>query len=355
MKSYLLYTLEYPPDYGGVADYYYNLFNHWPEKNISLYHLTNTHTRFYYLPKLALDLNKKVDRNTHVLVGHILPLGSVVFLLKLIINIEYSVILHGLDFSLSVKNKRKRFLTYLILKKAKKIICANSYLADLLMKEFPKFKEKIIISFPGAKVSKADSNLKKEIIDKHGLQNKKIIFSIGRLVPRKGFDYCLNAIAQIKQIDPALYHNLVYLLAGDGEKLSDLKSLVRDYGIEDKVIFLGKISQEEKYVFYDLCDLFVMTPYQQDKDFEGFGIVYLEANLFSKPVIASNSGGILDAVVDNFSGLIVPPKDSLSLSQKMISLLNNLKLSQQLGLNGQKRAVKYFNWKHLANNLYKKL
>lgn len=355
MKSFLLYTLEYPPDYGGIADYYYNLINHWPDKNIDYYHLKNEKTSFHYLTKLIFNLNKRVKSDTCLLVGHILPLGTVAYILSYFKRFKYSVILHGLDFSLATKNRRKRSLSYLILKKAEHIICANSYLASLVVKKFPSLEDKIIISHPGARVDKVDWELKEEIIEKYYLRDKKIIFSLGRLVKRKGFDLCLNAIAQLKYFDLELYKNIVYILAGSGEDMERLMFLAKSFNVEDKVIFLEKISHQEKYAFYDLCDIFVMTPREIKGDYEGFGIVYLEANLFSKPVIASSSGGVLDAVIDNFNGLVIKANDSLDLTQSLIKLLSNQSLAETLGTNGQKRALDSFNWEYLANNLYKKL
>ncbi len=355
MKKFLLYTLEYPPTYGGVSDYYYNLIESWPEDNIDYYHLKDRNTHFYSIPNLAFDLVRKIDKETHLLVGHILPLGTVALFLSFFKKFQYSVILHGLDFSLATKNRRKRILSYFILKRTKQIICANSYLASLLIKKFPSFEDKLIISQPGARVGKLDLEIKKELEKRHNLKGKRLILSLGRLVKRKGFDLCLNALAQIANFKPDIFENLVYILAGQGEDKGRLQLLVKTYNLEDKVIFLEDISHQEKYAFYSLCDIFVMTPREIKGDYEGFGIVYLEANLFAKPVIASSSGGILDAVVDNFSGLVITPNDALALSRALIKLLTNKNLAQTLGRNGQNRAQNYFNWSYLANNLYKKL
>ncbi len=355
MKSFLLYTLEYPPHFGGVADYYYNLVNHWPEKNINYYHLKNGKTSFYHLPKLAFSLNRRINKNTHLLVGHILPLGSVACFLSFFKKINYSVILHGLDFSLATKNRRKKFLSYLILKRSRHIICANSYLAGKLINKFPQFEVKVIISNPGAKVEKVDLRLKESLVKKYNLEDKKIVFSLGRLVKRKGFDLTLNAIGQIKDFKPELFKKLVYILAGSGEDKERLEFLAKSYGIADKVIFIADLEHQEKYAFYDLCDIFVMSPREIKGDYEGFGIVYLEANLFSKPVIASASGGVPDAVIDDLNGLLINPNDSLALVKSIIKLMEEEKLARDLGIKGEKRAKTLFNWQYLANNLYKQL
>jgi phosphatidylinositol alpha-1,6-mannosyltransferase len=90
-------------------------------------------------------------------------------------------------------------------------------------------------------------------------------------------------------------------------------------------------------------------------DFEGFGIVYLEAALMSKPVIAGLSGGVADAVVNNESGLLVDPEDISVVSQALTKLLNDEELAKRLGKNACERAQNSFNWTQQAEILFKYL
>jgi phosphatidylinositol alpha-1,6-mannosyltransferase len=84
---------------------------------------------------------------------------------------------------------------------------------------------------------------------------------------------------------------------------------------------------------------------------EGFGIVYLEANLYEKPVIGGKTGGIRDAIEDGKTGFIVNPENVNEISQALINLLTNKELSNKLGVQGRKRVLKYFDWDEQINRV----
>jgi len=90
-------------------------------------------------------------------------------------------------------------------------------------------------------------------------------------------------------------------------------------------------------------------------DFEGFGIVYLEANLVGKPVIAGDSGGVKDAVKDGWSGLLINPADTLAIREAIIKLASDHNLCTTLGSQGRVRALEKFNWDRQANRLARAL
>jgi phosphatidyl-myo-inositol dimannoside synthase len=360
--KYLLYTLEYPPQIGGVADYYYNLVLSWPKESTILVNDISrkrkiNKLRFFYWPKLVKKLIQEIkqEKINYVIIGHILPLGAIVYLASFFHNFSYAPCFHGLDYSCAKAKKYKKLLTYLILKKAKKIICANSLVALSIEKDFPGFKNKIIISNPGARVSTCDEKLVKQIKIKYNLVDKKIIFSLGRLIERKGFDNMIKALAILKKENFNLFNKIVYLIAGNGPDLKRLKKISHDYKVSDKIIFLTEISQEKKFALYNLCQFFAMPARQIMHDYEGFGIVYLEANLFKKPVIAGNSGGVPDAVVDNLNGFLVDPNNINLIKASIEQLLINDNLAKKLGENGYFRAKNNFNWTSLAKKLKENL
>lgn len=112
----LLFTLEYPPFYGGVANYYGNLVKYWPEPlaisalNNNEGHLINN--KLPLLPWLpayfALRKKIKQEKIEHIFVGHILPLGTVALICARFCKIKYSVFLHGTDLSFVIKKTRKK-------------------------------------------------------------------------------------------------------------------------------------------------------------------------------------------------------------------------------------------------------
>ncbi len=358
----LLFTLEYPPFKGGVANYYDNIVKHWPNQGeISVLNnndgkLINARLPFLkWLPSVfELRGAVKKEKINHILVGHILPLGTVALLNKKLSGIPYSLILHGMDLTLALKSGRKRWLAKKILKNASNIICASSFTAGLA-REVAGEKEagRVEVVNPGVdnQLSIINYQLSIELKNKYNLSNKIILFSIGRLVKRKGFDKVIEAMPAILKEVP----NLVYAIAGTGPDEEYLKSLFKNAPLikgDGGIIFLGKITDEEKWAWLDLCDIFTMPSRQIGDDFEGFGIVYLEASLFGKPIVAGRSGGVEDAVLDNETGILINPESTGEIANAIIKLSKDENLRKKLGETGKKRAEEEFNWGKQVKKIY---
>lgn len=344
----LLTTLEYPPFKGGVSNYYYNLVSHY-SKDDEIFVLDNSNEKLVnlkYKPSwlvafISIYKEIKTKNINHVIVGHILPIGTVVYLLSFIINFRYSLILHGMDFAYSQKSNRKRFLARLILKKAEYVFCGNSYTKNLVSNFLGnKFLNKISVNNPGIVLNQAaeiDSHeLEDVFIKRHNLKGKFVLLSVGRLVERKGFDLVIDSVIELNN------NNIVYVIIGDGPDKDRLLNKITD--TQNIILFNEKINDKEKFTWYNLCDAFIMPSRNIDGDFEGFGIVYLEANLFSKPVIAGNSGGAGDAVIDGVNGLMVNPTSKSDIKNAILKLYNDNQYKIKLGKQGRERAMNDFNW-----------
>lgn len=357
MKT-LLFTLEFPPFKGGIANYYGNLAGYWPldEELLILNNnegkLNRGHAFFswrYAYGALKRKINKnKID---YVIVGQILPLGTVAMFLSLFQPLKYAVFLHGMDWTCALKSWRKKWLAGLILKHANKIICANSYVVAQINAFYPAGSEKIGLINPGVASGAPHVNPRdlRELQKTYQLENKITLLSLGRLVQRKGVDQTIKALAQISE---PLLNNIVYFIAGSGRAESYLRQLVPP-ALTDRIIFLGNITEKEKWLWLKQTDIFIMPAREINGDFEGFGIVYLEANLSGRPVIAGNSGGVPDAVVDGYNGLLVDPLDIISIKQAIIKLASNPDLRKKLGEQGRIRAISEFNWEKQTAQLVK--
>lgn len=350
----LLATLEYPPHIGGVANYYENLKNYWPERDDFIV-LDNSQGKLLakrkFFPWLKSIITIAQAFFTHkadlVLIGQILPLGTSAALLSLCFPFRYGIFFHGLDYSLSVSTPFKRKLSRFILSRATIIICANSEVKRKLIETRESLTPKIEVINPGAIAEDFDQSIKTELIDRYHLAGKKIILSLGRLVRRKGFDRVIQSLDQL-QID-----NFYYLICGQGVEKKYLSDLAQASRHRDKILFVDNLSQAEKWACFSLCDIFIMPSRNIAGDFEGFGIVYLEANLMSKPVIAGASGGVADAVEDGVNGLLVNPEDNNEIAQALNKLLGNPILAEKLGKQGKERALEYFNWPKQSLKLLK--
>ena len=174
------------------------------------------------------------------------------------------------------------------------------------------------------------------------------VFSFGRLSPEKGFDVLINAWARLQVSDRAL------VITGDGGELPYLKRLARSLGCESSVIFTGWLSEEKLGDQLGQCT-FVVIPSIWN---EPFGLVAAEAQAHGRAVIASNTGGLSEIVLDSVTGYLVTAGDVQALTDAMSSLLADPMRARLLGESGHKRAAENLDFEVCVDNfesLYEKL
>lgn len=177
--------------------------------------------------------------------------------------------------------------------------------------------------------------------------NEKILLQLGRMVPRKGVDNVIRALAKVKCRNAKVRLLIVGGDADTAKELSRLKQLADDLKISDKVYFLGQKSREDLKYYYTAADLFITTPW-----YEPFGITPLEAMACGTPVIGSNVGGIKFSVADGHSGALVPPKDPDALARRITALLQSPALLREMGNNALRRVNKLFTWELVARDMH---
>ncbi|MEA3450087.1 MAG: glycosyltransferase family 4 protein [Patescibacteria group bacterium] len=349
----LFFTLEYPPFKGGIANYYYNLVKHAPkEHEVSVLHNNDKELigpRPLKWLRAFKALKKEIKKKKpHVVVGHILPLGTVVYLLSFFYNFKYSLVLHGMDIEYAKQRMCKAFLAKKILKKASVIICNSHYVAGIT-EEFlgEKYKNKIKTLNPGVpRLPIGDFQLTNKINN-----NKLILLTLGRLVKRKGVDMVIKAMPEIVKEVP----RLEYYIAGvgpDEEYLKKEKEKLPE-NIQEKIHFLGEVSEDEKWQYLRKCDIFIMPNREIAGDCEGFGIVFLEANLAGKPVIGGKSGGTADAILDHETGILVDGESADEILDAVILFARDIVQRIEVGDKGMKRALSCFRWQDKAKEFYK--
>jgi glycosyltransferase involved in cell wall biosynthesis len=177
-----------------------------------------------------------------------------------------------------------------------------------------------------------------------------VVLQLGRLVPRKGVDNVVLAVAQLRHI-PQLK---LLIVGGDAPQpdeqrtpeIGRLRALAREAGVADRVIFTGQRRREQLPQCYGAADVFVTTPW-----YEPFGITPLEAMACGVPVIGSNVGGIKFSVADGVTGFHVPPRDPAALAARIAQLHANPVLAQAMGRAGMRRVRALFSWERVADAL----
>ncbi len=165
------------------------------------------------------------------------------------------------------------------------------------------------------------------------------LLTICRIVERKGVQTVIQAVAQLRSQSCHIRYDIV----GEGPYRRRLEELAEHLGVSDVVRFHGGVSDTDREALLRDCDIFVMDPFESaDGDVEGFGIVFLEAGLFGKPVIGSHSGGISDAVRDGHTGILVRPQDVPRLVDAIRSLILDQDLYSHLAGAGRRWARKHF-------------
>ena len=146
--------------------------------------------------------------------------------------------------------------------------------------------------------------------------DKKYLISVGRLVKRKDYDTLLKAFVELGRQDVEI------LLLGSGPEMEHLKGLAATLKIENKVHFLGFVSEEEKYQYLNISDVYVLSSLH-----EGFGIVLQEAMQVGLPIIATNHGGQVDLIEDGVNGFLVDVGDFKAIAGHVEKLLDDKALA----------------------------
>ncbi len=181
----------------------------------------------------------------------------------------------------------------------------------------------------------------------HGLGDGPLITTVCRLVPRKGIDTTLEAVARLRERIPGLR----YAIGGSGPDRERLEVRVRDLGLQDTVRFLGRVPDAEMANCMTAADVFCMPARSEPPDVEGFGLVFLEAGACETAVIGARAGGVPDAIVHGETGLLVEPSDTTALADALHELLTQPKVRARMGAAARTRIEAQCTWDHVASGL----
>ncbi|MCL2728613.1 MAG: glycosyltransferase family 4 protein, partial [Actinomycetia bacterium] len=182
-----------------------------------------------------------------------------------------------------------------------------------------------------------------------GLADRPVVVCVSRLVQRKGQDTLILAMPRILREFP----DAALLIVGGGPYRTELETLAERTGISEAVHFTGPVPWEELPAHYGAGDVFAMPcrTRRGGLDVEGLGIVYLEASATGLPVVAGDSGGAPDAVLDGETGWVVPGGSPEQAAERILTLLHDPELRRSMGERGRDWVERAWRWDLLATRL----
>jgi glycosyltransferase involved in cell wall biosynthesis len=273
-----------------------------------------------------LHLIKKC-RTKYYVVNHthfIFPGGIIAYVLKRISGLHYLITAHGSDVPHYNPN-RFRILHRLLSPLWRRVVAD----ADLILCPSKSIEELIKVAAPEARTHIIPNAIDTDKF-RPGQKNPRSLLVVTRMFERKGVQYTLRALAQMRgQFDIDI--------VGDGPYLPTLKSLAKELGVDAR--FWGHVDNDSQQLkeLYETASIFVFT-----SEAENFPIVLLEAMIAGAAVITSNGTGCAEVAAD--AGLLVPVRDPQAIKQALMQLVGDPQLVQTLGAAGRERVISRFSW-----------
>jgi len=297
-------------------------------------------------------------RPPFIIIGNWYPHALIAFAWRALTGTPYFVILHATEFTPHHPSLFKQFVKRLVMKtlpfvlsKANGLLANSVYTKEVAQQYLGARSHRIAVLHPPVGQSffePVDEQMQLQIRSQHGLLGKKVIVTIGLLIPRKGFHRILEALPRILELEPTVH----YLIVGDGPEREALKKQVVSLGLEATVSFTGSIPYDQMRHYYAVADVFAMICFglPEERQVESFGIVYVEAGAMGKAVVASTERGVSDAVVEGVTAVLVDPHDRDAIAQAIISLLANPAQALAMGAAGRERALLHFTPEAIAGD-----
>jgi len=274
-----------------------------------------------------------------------LPEGFLAWMLSRRLGLPYLVYVHGEELNITSKSRELTWMVGRVFRDAAQLISNSQNTSQLLCKTWPVVAERVYVMHPGVDTEKfRPAPYNSEARRKLRWNDRSIVLTVGRLVKRKGHERIIRALPQISRSVP----DVLYAIVGDGDERQCLQQVVTDLALNDRVVFHGELDSRDLVSAYQQCDVFAMPNHEVQGDFEGFGIVFLEAQACGKPVIAGDSGGTVEAINSPRSGLIIRNGQSDELSQTLIDLFLDRERRERMGRAGRDWVEMNFDWRLLV-------
>jgi glycosyltransferase involved in cell wall biosynthesis len=306
-----------------------------------------------------LAFMRQENRNYELIHAHFFMSALVAAGIKQLLGIPYTVTFHALGAIRQIhQGNNDKFPPDRI-----QIEKEVALLADQVIAECPQDRDDLMnyYNVPACKICIIPCGFSDEEfypIEKHAARDmlkfkrdEPIVLQLGRMVPRKGVDNVVKAVAKLKANGKKIK---LVIVGGESEEpnpanspeLARLQGIAQKHDVLDHIHFVGRKGRDELKYYYSAADIFITTPW-----YEPFGITPLEAMACGTPVIGANVGGIKYSVIDGETGALVSPENPGELADKVNELIFDKDRLLQLGQNAVNRVNRYFTWANVAEKV----
>jgi phosphatidylinositol alpha-1,6-mannosyltransferase len=342
----LLFSTDFPPSVGGgigthshfmveslmklgwefvvLCEYYIpsteeEIDNYSKEKGFKIYKLPTSHSIITLIKKLYFCYRIAFKYKPDIIIGTGRHTTWFAAIISFFTRTKLVTIGHGTEFTQQTSKNDFRW-NRLAYGRSDLLIAISQATKDIII-ESGISPKRIEIIHNGANehlFKKLNSTLVQNFKTEHGLTDKKVVFSSGALSERKGQKIIIKSLP------------MVYVAVGLPNKKQEFLELATELGVEKNVLFPGIVSNEELVLWLNACDLFTMTSINVNGDYEGFGIAVLEAALCGKTSLVSDNGGLVEAVLNNETGIVVKEGDINATAESLLDLLTNTEKRKNL-------------------------
>ncbi len=370
LRRHLLVTNDFPPKVGGIQNYLWELWRRLPPDRFTVltrphpgaaafdageaYPIVRSAAPFLLpLPRVLKEIRRLLNNTGAELVvfDPAVPVGA----LGTRLAVPYGVVLHGAEVTVPARIPGVSGVLQRTLAGAELVISASCYAAAEARRRCPEMVAEDYVP-PGVDVARfvpLSAERRRAARQRIGVsESETLLLSVSRLVPRKGMDRLIEAVARLAPSRP----DLRLCIVGGGRDSSRLAKIVRRTGAPARL--LGRVGEQELADLYGAADLFAMLCRKRwwGLEQEGFGIVFLEAAAAGVAQVAGDSGGAAEAVAHGVGGLVVEdPDDTAAIADALAGLLDDPERRRQMGAAARRRAVEQFSYDHLAEQLCRAL
>lgn len=288
-------------------------------------------------------ISRSLPRIAHC--GRALPEGIAARFSRFLGGPRYLCWAHGEDIGTARASRELTIVMTQVYRGAEAVI-ANSVNTFRALESLGIPSSRLTVVHPGVDASRFHPQRDGTAIrNRYAPRGELLILSVGRLQRRKGHDLAIQALQQLG----AEGRSIRYLIVGTGDEEQRLRDMARREGLLDRVHFAGQVSEDELPAYYAASDIFLLPNRVDGTDFEGFGIVFLEAQATGRPVIGGRSGGVPEAIAEGETGLLVEGTDPQELAVALQRLAASPELRHRFGAAGRARVLESFTWEKSAH------